>query len=184
MISGALARRYARALIGLATSPTQRDKFQRDMDAFAELVKQRDPQGTQLLGILVADRFPLSQRKKLLGSLLRKLSADPMVGKFLTYVLERDRLVGVVQIARATRRLADEAAGRVRATITSAKPLPPDKLSSLEQVLQNATGQQILAETAVDPELIGGVVTQVGSYVIDGSVRTTLSQIRATLHYD
>ncbi len=184
MIPGSLARRYARALVGLATSPAQRDRFDKDITAFAEIVAARDENGTQVLAILTNDRFRLEQRQGVVDAILRKLGADPMVGKFLAYVLRRGRMVGVAQIARAYRRMADEAAGRVRATITAARPLAAADQSALTQALQQATGKQVLAETQVDPEIIGGVVTQIGSYVIDSSVRAHLARMRASLHHD
>lgn len=181
MIPGSLARRYARALMGLATTPVQRDKFAKDLDGIADLLRQKDVQGTTLLVVLDTDRFPLSQRGKLLDSLARRVGADPMVVKFLQYVLKRSRINGTLEIARAFRAMVDLAAGRLNAEITSATPLAADALSKIKSALQNATGKQIIATTAVDPELIGGVVAKVGSFVIDGSVRTTLSQLRATL---
>lgn len=181
MIPGSLARRYARALLGLATSPTQRDKFAKDMTRLDELARQRDESGTPLLAVLSAERFSTSDRKKLLGTLARRVGADPTVVKFLELVLERGRMDGLLDITRAYQRMADEAAGRVQARITSAQPLPPDALANIKGALQRATGKQVVVSTSVDPELIGGVVAKIGSYVVDGSVRSTLKQLRASL---
>lgn len=181
MIPGALARRYARALLGLASTPMQRDKFAKDLTSFCEVLEQRDSDGTAVLTVLTGKRFPLSQRRKLVEALCARIGVDPTLVKFLVYVLERDRFVGVPQIERAYARLADEAAGRLRATITSAKPLPMDAAAKLKTALEASTGKEVVAETTVDPELIGGIVTQVGSYLLDGSVRSALQNIRATL---
>jgi len=181
MIPGSLARRYARALFGLANSAPQRDKFAKDMDGIADLLGQKDVQGTSLLVILSTDRFPSEQRGKLLDSLCRRVGADPMVVKFLQYTLERGRIEGTVAIARSFRRMVDDAAGRVNAEITSAAPLAPDAVAKIKGALEKATGKQVIATTAVDPELIGGVVAKVGSFVIDGSVRASLSSLRTAL---
>ena len=181
MIPGSLARRYARALFGLAQNPTQRDKFAKDMDAFAELTRQKDVQGTPLGVILATERFPASQRGKLLETLARRIGADPMVVKFLQYTLQRGRIEGAVDIARALRRMVDEAAGRINAEITSATALAPDALSKIKNALAQATGKEVVPTTAVDPALIGGVVTKVGSFVIDGSVRASLFALRSSL---
>lgn len=181
MIPGSLARRYARALIGLASSGPQRDKFAKDLDAFSDLCRSQDSNGIVVMSVLASDRHPLASRKKVVDSFLRRLSADPMLGKFLHYVLERGRFEGIPEIARAYRRMADQAAGRVNAQITSAAPLPPDALAQVKQALENATGKQVIATTQVDPELIGGVVAKVGSYVVDGSVRSALAQLKTSL---
>lgn len=181
MIPGSLARRYARALIGLAQSPAQRDKFATDMDALAALTAQKDEQGTPVLAILANERFASSQRSKLLTALARRVSAEPMVVKFLQYTLTRKRINGLAEIARAYRAMVDEVAGRINAEITSATPLAPDAVAKIKAALAKATGKEVIATTAVDPELIGGVVTKVGSFVIDGSVRASLSQLRTAL---
>jgi len=189
MIPGSLARRYARALLGLAQGAAQRDKLAKDLDAFAALCRTPDADGKLVLSVLASDRFPIAERKRLIDSFLRRLSggvaggagADPLLGKFLHYVLERGRMEGVVEIARAYRRMADDAAGRIDAHITSAAPLSPEALAKLKQALERATGKQIIATTAVDPGLIGGVIAKVGSTVVDGSVRSALAQIKSSL---
>jgi F-type H+-transporting ATPase subunit delta len=181
MIPGSLARRYARALIGLAQSPAQRDKFAQDLEAFADLVRQKDDLGAPISNVLVAERFALSDRTKLVDALCRRIGADPMVVKFLHHVLGRGRMNGAADITRAYRRMADDVAGRVNAEITSATALGPDVVAEIKTALEKATGKQVVATTAVDPELIGGVVAKVGSYVVDGSVRTALAQMKAAL---
>lgn len=181
MIPGSLARRYARALIGLASSAPQRDKLAKDLDAFAQLSKSQDSYGLEVLTVLASERYPAGERKKLIDSFLRRLGADPLLGKFLHYVLERGRMEGVPEIARAYRRMADEAAGRVNAEITSAAPLAPDALTKITRALEQATGKTVITTTAVDPELIGGVIAKVGSTVLDGSVRSALAQLKSEI---
>lgn len=181
MMPGSLARRYARALIGLAQSGPQRDKLAKDFDAFAALCRTPDGDGVPVLSVIASERFPSADRKRLLDAFLKRIGADPLLGKFLQYVLERGRMEGVSEIARAYRRLADEAAGRIDAHITSAAPLAPEALAKIKQALERATGKQVIATTAVDPELIGGVVAKVGSTVVDGSVRAALAQLKTSL---
>lgn len=181
MIPGSLARRYARALLGLAETGPKRDKIAKDLDAFAELCKQQDSNGIAVMTVLASDRFASDDRKKVIDGFLRRLGADPLLGKFLHYVLERGRINGVADIARAYRRMADDAAGRVNAEIISAAALTPDALAKIKKALETATGKQVIATTSVDPELIGGVVAKVGSYVVDGSVRSALTQLKTSL---
>ncbi|HLT35576.1 MAG TPA: F0F1 ATP synthase subunit delta, partial [Enhygromyxa sp.] len=80
------------------------------------------------------------------------------------------------------RDLADEAAGRIRATVKSATALDPAAQTRIKSALESATGKQVLLETAVDPELIGGLVAHVGSFTLDRSVRTSLDKLRSSLH--
>jgi F-type H+-transporting ATPase subunit delta len=181
MIPGSLARRYARALMSLASSPMQRDKFAKDLGAFVELTANVDEAGVSLISIVAGRRFPLSQRVKLVEALAKRVMADPMATKFLVHVVEKDRIGGIDQIARAYARMADDAAGRLQATVTSATPLQPEAVAKLQQALAAATGKTVVLGTKVDPELLGGVVAELGGYVLDGSVRTALQRMRHSL---
>jgi F-type H+-transporting ATPase subunit delta len=69
----------------------------------------------------------------------------------------------------------------VRASVTSAMPLPADRVKALERELAGITGRRVVMSAAVDPAIMGGLVTQIGSTVWDGSVRRQLEKIRERL---
>jgi F-type H+-transporting ATPase subunit delta len=181
MIPGSLAKRYARALLELAPGPAQVDKYQKDIASFAEATESPDSDGRPLWMTLAAARYPLSQRRAVAGAIAQKIGIDSNVRKFVEFVVERGRASGISQIARHYRDLADVKAGRVRATVTSAEALDPGAVSQLKSALEKATGKQVILDTAVDKELIGGLVTQIGSYTLDRSVVTQLENMRASL---
>ena len=58
----------------------------------------------------------------------------------------------------------------VRAQVTTASPLAPDRAQAIERSLARVTGRTVTLETSVDPSIIGGVVARIGSTVYDGSV--------------
>lgn len=182
MIPGSLARRYARALLQLADTPIQREIFGRDLASFARQVTVSEGEGQPtLLQVLSSGAYLVAERRNVLQRVLQKMALDPTVVKFLSFVYDRGRVDGIPQIARAYAEMADALAGRVHAKLTSARPLPADQVGKIKAALERATGKTILLDTAVDPELIGGVVTQVGSVVYDGSLKTQLSNIRTAL---
>lgn len=184
MISGSLAKRYARALIELADE-SQRDKYLQhlaDLAAACKVEDPSDPSGeSQLLEVLGAGHIKMSQRKAILDAILGRIGADANFKKFFELVLERGRIRGTEQIYLHYRELADEAAGRVRATVKSATPLDAAATGRIKAALEQATGKQVLLETEVDPELIGGLVAHVGSHTLDRSVRTSLDKLRSSL---
>ena len=104
---------------------------------------------------------------------------------------EYDQKVSVVEtgtvltvgdgIARAHRTLVDEHAGRIRATVTSARPLDPMLETRLKTALEKQSGKTVILEKKEDPSIVGGLVTQLGDLVYDGSVRTQLQQMREQL---
>ncbi len=185
MISGSLAKRYARALLGLAQSPTQRDKYLQNLEDFTKACKIHDPNDpsgeSDLIKVLAAGHHTLIKRRAILHAVLRRVGADANVSKFLELVLERGRISGVEQIYLHFRDLADHAAGRIRARVQTASALDPATTNRIKGALEKATGKAVILESEVDPELIGGLVAHVGSYTLDRSVRTSLDRLRSSL---
>lgn len=182
MIPATLARRYARALLQLAETPMQREIFGRDLAAFARAAVSRDGNGTAtLLSVLDFAVHKQSERRAVLTAVLGRMALDPLVTRFLTLVFDRGRIAAVPKIAESYAEMADALAGRMKATFISARPLGADAVAKLKAALERSTGKTILVETKVDPSLIGGVVTQLGTYLFDGSVKTQLERMRTAL---
>jgi F-type H+-transporting ATPase subunit delta len=181
VITGSLAKRYARALLELATSPEQVDRFEAQLTELARVCEQPDADGTPLVVTLAAGRYPLSRRQAVVAAVARRLGADPDLIRFLELVVERGRIAGISAIARQYRDLADARAGRVRGRVVAAQPLDPDAVARINAALARATGKHVLLETAVDPSLLGGLRTEIGSYTLDRSVVTQLEDLRAVL---
>lgn len=85
------------------------------------------------------------------------------------------------QIAAAFRERLHQKQGVVRAKVTTATRLPEAKAEALAARLARLAGRQVTLETGVDPSIIGGVVTQIGSTVYDGSVTRQLARMRQKL---
>lgn len=182
MIPATLARRYARALLQLAETPMQREIFGRDLAAFARAAAApMDATGATLLSTLDFAVHKQSERRAVLTAILGRMSLDATVTRFLQLVFDRGRIAAAPKIAESYATMADELAGRMKATLTSAKAMTPDTIAKLKAALERSTGKTILVETKVDPSLIGGVVTQLGTYKFDGSVKTQLERMRTAL---
>ena len=181
MIPASLARRYARALLQLAETPMQREIFGRDLAAFARAATTPNNGDGTLLSVLDFAVHKQSERRAVLAAVLQRMALDPLVTRFLLLVFDRGRVAAVPRIAEAYAEMADALAGRMKATLTSARPLAADAVAKLKAALERSTGKTILVETKVDPSLIGGVVTQLGTYLFDGSVKSQLERMRTAL---
>jgi F-type H+-transporting ATPase subunit delta len=65
--------------------------------------------------------------------------------------------------------------------VTTAVPLPPDRVEAVARGLERATGKRVRLTTTVDAAIMGGVVARLGSKVFDGSVRRHLERLREQL---
>jgi hypothetical protein len=84
-------------------------------------------------------------------------------------------------ISRSLDLYTDEKAGVVRATVTSAAALSDAYADKLRAELEKRTGKKVVLVRAVDPTLLGGVVTRIGDQVIDGSLKSRLVTMRDAL---
>jgi F-type H+-transporting ATPase subunit delta len=176
-LGGSVARRYARALFGMGVDGGNFEALGREIGDFAELLSSSPELGQTLANPV----FSGQEKRSVLEQLLPRVTPTPAVQRFVMLLLERGRIVLLPAIARAYRDMMDLHLGRVRAKVTSAQPLDAGALDRVRRALEQRTGKQVLLETAVDPELVGGVVARVGDLVLDGSVRTQLEDLRAKL---
>jgi F-type H+-transporting ATPase subunit delta len=177
MIVGSIARRYAKALFDLAVE-------QGKVEAWAQSLvslKQAVDASAELREVLQNPVYTKEQRQGLARQLSQVLGLDAQPSNLLALLADRNRLDYLPGVAETFGRLADEQLGRVRAKVTSAAPLEPAVVATLEQKLAAATRAQVILEKVVDPALLGGVVAQVGSLVYDGSLRAQLEDLRRTL---
>jgi F-type H+-transporting ATPase subunit delta len=113
--------------------------------------------------------------------LLAKSPVRPVLAKLLLLLADRDRLILLGEVAAAFRQRMMEHQNVVRAEVTTAVPLGPERVAAMQQGLAQATGRQVLLEARVDPAIIGGAVARIGSTVYDGSVTTQLERLRQQL---
>jgi F-type H+-transporting ATPase subunit delta len=178
MTSRAAGTRYARALFDVARKEADIDQVGRDLAAFAQLVSGHD----MLARVLSNPSIPAARKRALIEQLLARAGTiSPVVGKLLLLLAERDRLALLPDVAATYQDRLMAHAQVVRAEVITAIGLPPDRVSELQQGLARATGRQVQIETRVDPSIIGGAITRVGSTVYDGSVTRQLEKIKEAL---
>ena len=85
----------------------------------------------------------------------------------------------VEAFARGERLAAER--GDITAHVVSATPLGAAQQKSLTVALNKAIGRNVLLDLAVDPGLLGGLVTKVGSTMVDASLKTKLQQLTLAL---
>jgi F-type H+-transporting ATPase subunit delta len=177
MKSSAAARRYARALFSIAQDDGRVADVQNELAEFASVLEQ----SPELHRALFRPLHPAAERRAVLAGICERLGLQPSVRNFFAFLVDQRRLVDFEGIREEFERLADAAAGRTKARVVSAAPLDDGDRRRLEQALSARTGGVVELDVDVDPTLIGGVIAKVGTLVFDGSLRTQLNQLRASL---
>jgi len=175
--SAAAARRYARALFSLARDESAVDPVRGELADLAAVLDANE----ELSNVLFRPLRPVAERRAVIRGVCRSSGTSTLLENFLSYLIEQRRLFDFPAIREEFGRLADEAAGRTRAEVVSATPLRDDQRERLRGALAARTGREVDLSVTVDPSLIGGAIATVGGLVFDGSLRTQLSQLRASL---
>ena len=112
------------------------------------------------------------------GLLPRLGEVQTVTRRLLTLLADRDRLSILGEILDVYRDRLMELRGVVRARITTASELSATRVAEITARLERATGKQVEVKTGVDAALLGGMVTQIGSTVYDGSIAGHLDRLR------
>ena len=175
MSQGVIARRYAKALINLA---------EKDLEitgnSLAEIADVYS-NSTELSEVLSDTKVSSQIKQDVLKNILKKIKVSKLVDTFIRYLLAKRRIVLLPNIERAFNLLLQEKLGRIEAGITVAQEIPEVTVGKLEKAISRYSGKEVSVNITIDPAIIGGIVTRIGSVVIDGSIHTQLNQIRQSI---
>ncbi|MBI2082369.1 MAG: ATP synthase F1 subunit delta [Deltaproteobacteria bacterium] len=174
MISGSLARRYARAFLSVTEEAGE-------IESCGEVIEKMAVAMAEAKGVLetLSDRsFPLGERLKAMEEILGKISPPVLLRNFLFLLVEKGRIGSLPEIAREFSKMRDERLGIVRVGVLSAVEPSKSLLSSIEKALSDRMGKKVIAKSKEDRDLIGGVVLKIGHTIYDGSVKRELEKIQ------
>lgn len=167
---------YADALFTVASAEGRLDEVQDELFRFGRALDSSDA----LKNTLTDDMVPAAKRQAVVEDLLGG-KATATTTQLISFVVGSGHGRDLPAIIA---KLVDRAAAnkqRTVAEVRSAVPLSDDQKTRLAAALANATGKAVELKVLVDPTVLGGLVAQVGDQIIDGSVRTRLDQLKATL---
>ncbi|MCL2103097.1 MAG: ATP synthase F1 subunit delta [Syntrophorhabdaceae bacterium] len=177
MISGSLARRYARALLDIGKEEGQARRLLSEAEEFSGVLEN----SADLREVMESAYLSRQVKRTALESLLSSTDFLHSTKSFLSLLVEKGRMNVLSAIIVELRRMVEEHEGIERAVVTVPMELSASQKDALRAVLEKRTGKKILLNESVDPAVIGGMIVRVGSTVYDGSVRTQIQQIRQNL---
>jgi len=175
------ATRYARALLDVALKEqADPSRIESQLAEFVTLLAQHHDLEKALLNPAV----PAPRKRAAVVELMSQGHVVPILGKLLILLAERDRLVLLPDVLHTYRERLLTVQNVVQAEVTTAAPLAPDRTQDIEQSLARATGRTVRLSTRVDPAIVGGIVTRIGSTVYDGSITNHLRRMKQRLLSD
>jgi len=173
-----MAGRYAQALFELAQETHSTDEVAADLQTFGDLIASSE----DLQRFIKSPVFSAEVQVKTLGALLGRAEITSVAAKFLKLVASKRRLFAVAGMIREFNALNDARKGVTRAQVTVAEPLKDEHVEAIKNALANVSGgRDVEVSVKVDPEIIGGLIVQLGSRMVDGSLKTKLNSIRTRM---
>lgn len=169
-----LAFRYARALLSVVRDP---DTVERTDDFLTALVQALN-ESPDLRQAMLDPAVPRSARTKLLRSLVEQNGLPVEVGNFFATLVDNNRIAALDTIAVVFHEERERQQGIVAAEMTTATPINEEMKQRAKGALERLTGAKVRLTCSVEPDLIGGAVTKIGSTVYDGSLRSQLEQLK------
>jgi F-type H+-transporting ATPase subunit delta len=169
-----VARRYAIALADVVTKTGDAASIQTELKTWEAMMDSN----ASLHEVFGNPSIAHKSQEKVLESLIEKTKPSKTTANFLRVLLRNGRLTELGKINERLVSVLEERSGVVSADITSARSLSEAQKAELQTNLEKLTGKRIRANFETDENIIGGVITRIGSTVYDGSVKTKLEELK------
>ncbi|MDB5080743.1 MAG: synthase delta subunit [Chloroflexi bacterium] len=175
MPSGSAGRRYAQAIFELAQEGNKLQQWSDDLIAISQTFSQ-----PQVQTFLENPKTPRENKVEFVGNVLGN-QVGPEALKLAQMLVQRHRHAYAESILQAYTNLWNRLRGIEVAHVTTAIPVGPQEENQIRSRLAALTGKQVTLDLKVDPDIIGGMIAQVGDTLLDGSIRTRLQNLRKQL---
>ena len=177
-IVAGVAGRYAKALFELAEESGATDAVRQDAQKVQAAIEASD----DLKRALSDPSISREAMGGVVAGLADKIGLQPLTKKFLGLMAQKRRLGELRRALSGFEALVADARGEATAKVVSAAPLSDEQSAELGQALSTmAGGRKVHMNVEVDPDLIGGLVVQLGSKMIDTSIRSKLTSLQQSM---
>jgi F-type H+-transporting ATPase subunit delta len=170
-----IARVYASALFGAAKEKGNLDAIREQLGAFADALTENHDM--QLF--FFSPYFSSAEKEEGLKKAVSGL--EPELLNFLLLLIEKHRMPVLFRIRRQFDALWAKENKRLGVTVTSAVELDPEIAKRIGSEIEEQTGNTVELQSKVDPDILGGLVVQVGNMVLDTSIRNRLEKLRKSV---
>lgn len=176
MKSSKVAKRYARALMGLSADHAQLEKWGAELERLAQIVD-----APETVAILDSPLASPQARIAAVGKIAERLDLSYPVRSFAIVTARHGRIRELSAMADRYGRMLDDLLGRARATLTFARAPEPDALQRVVAALEAIVRKRVIATIRIDGALVGGVVAELEGKIYDGSLATRLAEAEQRL---
>jgi len=166
------SERYSRALFEVCKETNELDKAENDMKNFQSLVNS----STDIKNFIKDPTQSINQKIETMNFLSEKMNFSINLKNFFLLLIEKRRIFFVKKISESFLKLCSRKRGEIKASLISSKELSHSDLERISKGLSESLGSTLKFDYKVDQDLIGGLKLQLGSYMIDTSIKNKLTK--------
>jgi len=167
-----IAEVYARSLFEVATEHDKVDVVRDQLNEFADALNE----SRELQVFLFSPYFSTEEKEQGLDKAVS--GADETFLNFLKLLIEKHRMPLVFRVRSNYESLWEDANRLLPVQVTSAVELDEDTVKQIGDRISEQTDRKVDLSTRVEPDILGGIVLQVGNSILDASIRNRLEQLR------
>ena len=167
-----VAEVYARALFEVASERGQLDVIREQLGQFVDVLAT----DRNLESFFFSPAFSPDEKKDGVGRMLE--GAEATFISFLETLIERHRMPELFRMRTHYEELWEAEMKLLPVEVTSAIELDEAVVTEIGERIRTQTGNKIELTSVVDPDILGGIVLRVGDFILDASIRNSLSQLR------
>ena len=168
------SERYSRALFEVVKESSELEKTEADVKSFQSILTQN----VELKNFIQNPTQSKDNQHNLIRLLADKLSFSKNLKNFMLLLIEKRRIFFIGKIIDSFLKLCLQKRGEVKASLISSKELSETELENISKELSSSTSSTIKFNYKVDKELIGGLKLQLGSFMIDTSIKNKLNKYK------
>ena len=172
--SNETSERYARALFEVANENSETDKTENNIKDFLNLYSS----SVEFTNFIKNPTQTNESQSDMVNIIAKKLDFSKNFKNFLFLLIKKKRIFFVNKILQNFLKLCFKKRGEVKASLISSKILSKDELNDISIDLSKSMGSTIKFDYSVDESLIGGLKIQLGSFMIDTSIKNKLKKYK------
>jgi ATP synthase F1 delta subunit len=170
-----IARVYAKALFEAAKDLGKLDTIRDQLGQFVDALNENH----EMQLFLFSPSFSSAEKIEALERAVT--DAEPEFLNFLELLLDKGRIPVIFRIQRQYNAMWDKENKRLGVTVTSAVELDPEVTKRISDEIEEQTGNTVELTSRVDPDILGGLVVQVGNMILDTSIQNRLEKLRKSV---
>ena len=175
--SAETSERYSRALFEVANESKELDKIEKDIKNFQSLLNS----SFEIKNFLQNPTQSINTQNSVIKILTEKLGFSKNLKNFFLLLVAKRRIFFVKKITESFLKLCSKKRGEINASLISSKELSPNELDQISKDLSKSMGSTLKIDYKVDKELIGGLKLQLGSFMIDTSLKNKLKKYKLAM---